>query len=250
MERHQQILDQLKQEKHLKVNALCKRLKVSAVTIRKDLKLLEEKGLLFRNHGGASLENPYTEERDVIEKAGIYSAQKKLIAQAAAERIQENDSIIIASGTTAQELSKALKPKVRLNVITSSLLVAAELLKHPTIDIIQLGGNVRHRSASVIGHHAEHILKQVSSHQLFLGADGIDFDFGCSTTNLEEAILNQKMIQSAQKIILMVDSSKFGKRSLAKICDLEEISEIITDKDISDAVAERILGMGIKLTLV
>ena len=103
MERHQQILEQLKEEKHIKVATLCERLDVSAVTIRKDLKLLEDKGLLFRTHGGASLENPYMNERDVVEKATISATEKSLIAEAAADRVQENDSIIIASGTTVQQ---------------------------------------------------------------------------------------------------------------------------------------------------
>ena len=110
MERHQEILDLLKKEKHVKVATLCERLDVSAVTIRKDLKLLEDKGLLFRTHGGASLENPYMNERDVSEKASISAEEKSLIAEAAAQRIQENDSIIIASGTTVQQLAKAIKP--------------------------------------------------------------------------------------------------------------------------------------------
>jgi DeoR family transcriptional regulator of aga operon len=250
MERHQLILDHLKTEKHIKVAALCELLDVSAVTIRKDLKLLEDKGLLYRTHGGASLENPYMNERDVSEKATISATEKSMIAEAAASRIQENDSIIIASGTTVQQLGSAIKPKGKLNVITSSLLVAIELIKHKDIDIIQLGGNIRHRSASVTGHYAEHILNHISSNQFFMGVDGIDLDYGCTTTNIEEAILNQKMMQAAQKTIILADSSKFGKRSLAKICNLDDISEIITDKDLSSALADRIQEMGIKLTLV
>ena len=123
-------------------------------------------------------------------------------------------------------------------------------MKHKDIDIIQLGGNVRHRSGSVTGHYAEHILNHISSHQFFMGVDGIDLDFGCTTTNIEEAILNRKMMEAAQKTILLADSSKFGKRSLAKICELDEISEIITDKELSASDAERIREMGIKLTLV
>ncbi|WP_026752781.1 DeoR/GlpR family DNA-binding transcription regulator [Sediminibacter sp. Hel_I_10] len=250
MERHQQILDQLKREKHVKVAALCEHLDVSAVTIRKDLKLLEDKGLLFRTHGGASLENPYMNERDVTEKAEISAAEKSLIGETAASRIQKNDAIIIASGTTVLELAKAILPIGKINVISSSLHVTLELLKHQEIDIIQLGGNLRHRSASVTGHYAEHILNHISSNQLFMGVDGIDLDFGCTTTNVEEAILNQKMMQSAQKTILLADSSKFGKRSLAKICNLDEISEIITDKGLSSSFVDRIQEMGIKLTLV
>src|SRR5690348_4646156 len=98
-ERHQLILDKLHKEGDLNVVTLCKELKVSRVTIRKDLKLLEEKSLLFRTHGGATLRNPYAIDRPVNEKEKLQSAEKVKIASAAAQLIDDDDSIIIASGT-------------------------------------------------------------------------------------------------------------------------------------------------------
>ena len=129
MERHQLILEELRNHKHVKVQDLCELLDVSAVTIRKDLKLLEEKDLLYRTHGGASLENPYINERPIQEKEKISVFEKSKIAEAAALLIKENDSIMIASGTTVQQLARAIKPKGKLNVITGSLYVALELIK-------------------------------------------------------------------------------------------------------------------------
>ncbi|WP_026839268.1 DeoR/GlpR family DNA-binding transcription regulator [Gillisia sp. JM1] len=250
MERHQQILDQLKIEKHIKVATLCELLGVSAVTIRKDLKLLEEKGLLYRTHGGASFENPYINEKHIQEKEMISVEEKSNIAEAAALLIVENDYILIASGTTVQQLAKVIKPKEKLNVITSSLNVALELLKHDTIDVIQLGGHLRHSSSSVIGHYAQQILSNISCNLLFLGVDGIDLDYGCTTTNLEEAILNKKMIDCAQKIIVLADSSKFGKRGFGRICGLESIDHIITDDNLSLSIKQKLNDMGIEVTLV
>lgn len=250
MERHQLILDELREKKHVKVLDLCELLDVSAVTIRKDLKLLEEKGLLIRTHGGASLENPYINEKPIQEKEKISIGEKSKIAEAAAQLINENDSIMIASGTTVQQLAKAIQPKVKLNVITSSLYVALELLKHPEIEVIQLGGHLRHSSGSAIGHYADQILNSVSCNQLFLGVDGIDLDYGCTTTSLEEAILNKKMIDCAQKTIILADSSKFGKRSFGRICGLENINEIITDSNISLSTKEKLTELGIQVTMV
>ena len=106
MERHSAILKKLSTEKYVEVLDLCESLGVSAVTIRKDLKLLEQKGLLFRTHGGASLENPYINERTVLDKEKIFVAEKNGIAEMAASLISENDAIMIASGTTVQALSK------------------------------------------------------------------------------------------------------------------------------------------------
>ncbi|MDX1364506.1 MAG: DeoR/GlpR family DNA-binding transcription regulator [Arenibacter latericius] len=250
MKRHQIILEKLAQEKYVEVVDLCKLLGVSAVTIRKDLKFLEEKGLLFRTHGGASLEDPYIIDRHVTEKEKISVEEKTGIAQAAAELIVENDSILIGSGTTVQALAKFSKPIGKLMVITSSIHVVLELIKFKEVEVLQLGGYVRHSSASVVGSYALQILENVSCSKFFLGVDGIDLDYGLTTTNLEEAQLNRKMLSSAQKTIVLADSSKFGKKSFAKICNLDQIDHIITDKGVSSTVLDKLEDMGILVTVV
>ncbi len=250
MIRHQQILEKLKNEKHVEVQDLCEILDVSAVTIRKDLRALEQKGLLFRTHGGASLENPYIVEKPVNEKEKLFAEEKSKIAEAAAKLVLENDSIIIGSGTTVQNLAKSIVPKERLSVITSSLYVALELSRYPEVEIIQLGGQLRHSSASVTGFYSLELLKNITCNQLFLGVDGIDFQHGCTTTSLDEAILNKAMINSAQRVVILADSTKFGKRSLGKICDLEQVNEIITNKDIPNKTLKKLKKMGIKVTTV
>src|SRR5687767_13157295 len=113
-DRHQFILNKLNKAGNANVLDLCKELKVSSVTIRKDLKLLEDKHLLFRTHGGATLKNPYTADRSVNEKEKLQSAEKMKIGSAAALSIQTDDSIIIASGTTVQAFAKAIQPKGHL----------------------------------------------------------------------------------------------------------------------------------------
>ncbi|WP_407557447.1 DeoR/GlpR family DNA-binding transcription regulator [Winogradskyella sp. 4-2091] len=250
MKRHQDILDRLAKEKHLEVLDLCEILNVSAVTIRKDLKLLEQKGLLYRTHGGASLDNPYINERTVLDKEKISVEEKNGIAQLAASRIVENDSIMIASGTTVQALSKYIKAKNKLTVITSSVHVVLHLIHDSNIEILQLGGYIRHSSASVIGNYAEYILKNVSCSKFFIGVDGIDLEYGLSTTNLEEAELNKKMLDAAQKVIVLADSSKFGKKSFARICDLSQVDEIITDRGISETNRKKLEEKEIKVTIV
>ena len=250
MKRHQIILDILNKKKYLEVLDLCKILDVSAVTIRKDLKLLEEKGLLFRTHGGASLENPYINEKAVNEKEKISVAEKNGIAQAAAKLIDENDSIMIASGTTVQALAKFIIPKNKLTVITSSLHVVLHLINHKDVEILQLGGYIRHSSASVIGNYATQILENVSCSKLFLGVDGIDLEYGLSTTSLEEAQLNKKMLASAQKTIVLADSSKFGKKSFAKICGIDSVDQIITNAGVSSSIVKKLEEKGIVVHIV
>ncbi|ARS35976.1 transcriptional repressor AgaR [Pontibacter actiniarum] len=249
-ERHQQIIDKLQKEGKINVADLCAELNVSSVTIRKDLKLLEDKGLLFRTHGGATLNNPYTIDRSVNEKEKIQSSEKMQIGAKAATLLQPNDSILIASGTTVLALAKNIQPSGSLTVITSALNVALELLRHPEIEVLQLGGLLRKSSSSVTGPYAESILADFSFSKLFLGVDGIDLEFGLTTTNVMEAHLNRQMIKVSQKTVVLADSTKFGKRGFGRICGFDDIDQIITDKGISDYVVKALEGMGIKVTIV
>ena len=249
-ERHQFILEKLHQEGDLNVINLYRELKVSRVTIRKDLKLLEEKGLLFRTHGGATLKNPYTIDRPVNEKEKLQSAEKSKIGAVAARLIDDNDSIIIASGTTVLALAKKIQNKKNLTVITASLNVALELLQQPDIEVLQLGGILRKTSSSVTGPYAQSILADFSCTKLFLGVDGIDLDFGLSTTSAMEAHLNRQMIEASQKVIVLSDSTKFGKRGFGKICGLDKVDRIITDAGISEYFVKQLENLGIEVTVV
>lgn len=249
-ERHQFIIDKLKKEGTVNVIDLCNELNVSSVTIRKDLKLLEDKDLLYRTHGGGTLSNPYTVDRPVIEKVMIKAGEKLSIGQMAAQLVEPNDCILIASGTTVVSLAKCIEPRGTLTVITGALNVAMELLHHPNVEVIQLGGIIRKSSSSVTGLYAEKILEDFSCSKLFLGVDGIDVEFGLTTTNMMEAQLNKKMISASQKTIVLADSSKFGKRGFGRICGLEDIEQVITDANISEHMVETLKGMGIEVTIV
>ncbi len=249
-ERHQLIIEKLKKEGSVKVFDLCNELNVSSVTIRKDLKLLEDKDLLFRTHGGGTVSNPYTVDRPVNEKAGIHTGEKSDIGAAAARLIEPNDCILIASGTTVLSLARNIEPQGNLTVITAALNVAMELVNHPGIEVIQLPGLIRKTSSSATGIYAENMLSDFSCSKLFLGVDGIDVEFGLTTTNMMEAQLNKKMIQASQKTIVLADSSKFGKRGFGRICGMEDIEQVITDSNISEHMVETLRGMGIEVTVV
>ena len=249
-ERHQLILNRIQKEGFLQVIDLCKELQVSSVTIRKDLKLLEDKNLLFRTHGGATITNPYAVDKPVNEKEKLQSDEKRRIGLAAAQSIEPNDSVIIASGTTVLALAKAIKPVQQLSVVTSALNVAMELMHHEHIEVIQLGGSIRKSSSSIIGAYAQNMLADFSCSKLFLGVDGVDLEFGLTTTSVVEAHLNRQMIKASQKVIVLTDSTKFGRRGFGRICGLEEAAQIITDKGIPEHYVQQLEGMGIEVTIV
>ncbi|MFC7525221.1 DeoR/GlpR family DNA-binding transcription regulator [Parapedobacter sp. GCM10030251] len=245
--RHQFILERLKNKGQITIPELIDLTQVSGVTIRKDLKFLEDKGLIFITRGGASLTNPYTIDRPIYEKATINADQKKKIAQAAVKLIGENDAIIIGSGTTAFEFAHYLHPVKPLTVITPAIKVTMELCNRPNVEVLQLGGLIRPNSSSVAGAYAEYMLDRVSCGVLFIGVDGIDFDFGFSISNLTEANINQKMINASQIIVVLADSSKFGKRGIGKICELEQVQYVVTDQGVSDNVVKELQERGIKV---
>ncbi|MFD1770657.1 DeoR/GlpR family DNA-binding transcription regulator [Sphingobacterium suaedae] len=229
VERHQFIIKQIEKEGHVSVVDLCEHLQVSSVTIRKDLQFLEDAGMVFRTHGGATNVNPYQKDRSINEKTNLHADAKKMIGQEAAKLVEPNDSIIIASGTTMQYFAKEIVPQNGLTVITSAINVTMELIKHESVDIIQLGGPVRKTSSSIMGRYAEDLLGDFFCSKLFLGVDGIDAEFGITTTNAQEALLNRKMMESAHKVIVLADSSKFDRKSLGKITTLAKIDMIISD---------------------
>jgi DeoR family transcriptional regulator of aga operon len=248
-ERHQLILKKLEEDRRVSIQELSDLMLVSGVTIRKDLKLLEDKNLLFLTRGGASISNPYAMERPINEKELINEKEKQHIAKAALTIIGNNDSIIIGSGTTVFHLARCLHPTHRITVITPALKVALELCNRPNVEVLQLGGMIRPNSSSVAGNFAERILEDISSGILFLGADGIDLNFGISITNLAESSLNQKMMDVAQIIVIMADSTKFGRRGLGRICGLEQVQYIVTDDKVPSGIVKQLEEKGVKVII-
>lgn len=248
-ERHEEILKKLKESGKVLVQNLSDELSVSEVTIRKDLQILEDKNLLFRTHGGATQSNPYTSDRHVEEKAKIRAKEKAAIAREAVKLIGDNDSIILASGTTISALAREINPNSRLNIITSALNVSLELADHENVDITQLGGQLRPSSNSVVGKYSEQFLENITCGILFLGVDGLDLEFGITTSSLLEASLNQRCIDVAQYTVVVADSTKFGKRGFSRICTLEKVQHIITDEGVSHETIRKLEEAGVRVTI-
>ena len=248
-QRHEIIMEELIKHGSVLVTDLVRLLDVSAVTVRKDLTELEKSDKLYRSHGKAVLINPYINNRSVSEKDKFATDEKHAIGREAARLITRNDSICIASGTTVHALARNIQPIHKLTVVSASLAVSNILSQHEDVDIIQLGGVMRHSSLSVVGEYAARFLAQCSFSKLYLGVDGIDIDYGITTTDMREAALNNKMIDAAQKTIVLADSSKFGRRGFAKIADMDSVDVIITDAGISPKVIKQIEDLGIELII-
>ncbi|WP_026707739.1 DeoR/GlpR family DNA-binding transcription regulator [Flavobacterium frigidarium] len=243
--RQEDILKELNQKGYVNVVDLCATHNVSTVTIRKDLNFLENQKLLHRTHGGASQQPIYAYERDVNDKETLQVEQKKEIANEALKYISNNDYIILASGSNIHYLSRIIKGFQKLTVLTPSLKVSLELCKELNVDTIQLGGDIRNSSTSAVGPIAEATLGQFSCNKLFLGADGVDLEFGLSTSNALEAHLNKTMIDVAEMVIVLADSTKMNVRGFGKICELTKIDILITDSGIDSETKLKLEELGI-----
>lgn len=249
-ERHKLILERLAQQGFIRVNDLAEELNVTTVTLRSDLRALEERLLLTKTHGGARMIDAHTAEISLDVKNKINQTQKNQIGAQACRLIQPNDSVIIASGSTIYAFVKQIVPQKHLNVVTHCLRVSLLLSELERVRVIQLGGELHIKSHSVIGEYTAKGLDNVRCSKLFMGVDGIDVEAGITSATLEEACLTQKMMKSASKTIVLADSSKFGKQGFGRICKLEEVDTIITDSGIPEAFAEIIREAGVDLQIV
>ena len=250
-ERHKYILDSLNKHGFVRITDVANELGVTKVTIRKDIKILESKGLLYKVHGSARPANPHVADLDVHVKDNINRDAKRRIAQRAAEMLGETDSIIVASGSTVYAFAEEIKMRMwhHLNIVTPFLRLGVLLNESENVNVVQLGGCVHKKSLSAIGGYAEAALSDFSCSKLFFGVDGIDLEHGITTSTIEEAKLTQVMMRSASKIIILADSSKFGQRGFGRICSLEEIDVIVTDNRISEQAVAMAEEAGVDLVI-
>jgi DeoR family transcriptional regulator of aga operon len=248
--RRRTILDQVKQSGEVLIADLSKQFDVSEVTIRNDLEYLEKKNLVMRARGGAiHNENQVGIDQNIMDKNKIHMAEKAAIGQKASQLIKNEETIILDSGTTTAEIAKNLEGFKRLNVITNALNIANLLVTHPNINVIVPGGSLRQNSMSLVGPLAEKNLRNFFVDKAFLSTDGFDTKQGIFTPNIEEASLNGIMIEIAKEVILVTDSSKFERKSLAFICGLDKIKMVVTDKGISSEDKRRIEDAGVKVII-
>ena len=249
LERQAKILELLEEHGKVEVPDLSRRLSASEVTIRKDLRELDGRGLLRRAHGGAVRAVTVSADPSLYIKAALHAEEKQRIGAAAALLVGEGESVIIDSGTTTQQVARHLRGRRGIKVITNALNVAAELTGTDGVEVIMLGGLLRQNSASVVGQFAEEMLKHFSADKLFLAADALDVEFGLSTPNLDESRVNQVMVAAARETIVVADSSKFGRRSLSRVVHLHEIDKIITDDGLPEETRDDLRGLGVELII-
>ncbi|MBQ6839422.1 MAG: DeoR/GlpR transcriptional regulator [Oscillospiraceae bacterium] len=246
--RLQELLSVINTQGRVRVNDLCKQFNVTPATIRKDLTRLEESGLIRRVHGGAiSLAENANLELTSREKVGIHTGKKQDIARRACKYVKPGRVIALDSGTTTMELAKLICNIPDLTVITNDLTIALYLEKNARHTVILLGGTVRTDFHCTVGSAVLQMLDGLHIDTVFLGTNAIDADWGLSTPNMEMANVKSKLIQNSRRVVLLADSSKFGRVSLARFAKLEQVAVLVTDADADPEVLDSLRNMDIEV---
>ena len=248
VKRRSAILSELDNKGEVNVKELSELLEVSEVTIRNDLDHLEKSNLLIRAHGGAFKTNNIA--LSVAEKRNINIEAKRRIGKAAVSLIKDEDSIILDSGSTTLEISNHLGSFNRLTVVSNALNIINNISQYQKVKVLTPGGTLNELSMSFVGPMAERNLRQLYCNKLFLGVDGINPSLGVFTHLIEEASLNQIMIDIAAEIIVVADSSKFKRAGHALICGLDKVDKLITDDQIEDRYKELLVKNNVELIIV
>ncbi len=251
-ERWQHIVNIIQKKNIASVIELSQRLNTSEVTIRRDLKELEELGRLKRTRGGAVRIDPYSgtyNEPQFAEFEAMNIDLKERICRKAYDLIADNTAIIMDSSSTTKQLCQIIrqKPPVGLMVVTNSVHVVTELASCD-VEIVMIGGQIRKNLLSCTGPLSDLILRQVKVDKAFLGINGIDFVGNVLTTpNISEGAVKRNMMRCARETIILADHTKFNETYLSKVCDATDVDLIVTDKEVDQSTIDEAKECGVEL---
>jgi DeoR family transcriptional regulator, aga operon transcriptional repressor len=247
--RRERIVALLREQGSVQIPALAERFHVSTQTLRKDLNFLDDKGICTRSSGGAILRRgaPSPTEEAIDVKRTRFADEKIRIGRAAAKLIEDNESVLLDSGTTALQVARHIDAAASLVVVTNDVGIMNELVTRENVQLVFLGGTLRRKNLSFYGTQTERALQDLHVDKLFLAADGFDIEKGLTTHFEPEALLNRMMCQAASEIIVVADSSKFGRICLHKILEPQRIAKLITDTGIPGTAREALTRIGVEV---
>src|SRR3954451_442612 len=223
------VLRQLNEQGSVGVAELAEQLQVSEASVRRDLHLLEQQKLLNRTHGGA-VDSGVLYELPMRYRGGQQHEAKRPLARAAAALVPDDvSSIGLNGGSTTTEVARALAGRAGLRVVTNALNIASELAVRANIELVVCGGSARTESYELVGPLADLVLANVNLNIAVIGVDGVSPSAGFTTHHEVEAHTNRALVGAAERVIVVADSSKLGKRGFARICQVATASDIVTD---------------------
>ena len=244
--RKNQIRELILEKKNVTVSELAKLFSVTEETIRRDLKSLEESGVLIRTYGGAFIQDGVVNDIKMALRENILVPNKQKIAKKCAEFIHNGDTITLDASTTAFHICNEIR-HMRLTVLTDSLKIINYLAEYDNINLIATGGTLQHNYHSFIGKMARQTIREYYVDKVFVSCRSLDMTHGITEASEDIAAVRKLLIERANKVFLIADHSKFNKVSFVSICGFDKIDSIVVDEPLSSDWHEFLEKHGIDL---
>ena len=245
-QRKRLILEKVRAEGHVIAKSISHELGLSEDTIRRDLRELAQEGLLQRVHGGALAASPAV--ADFAGRQLFGTGGKSAIGRTAARMIRSGQVVILDGGTTAVEIARHLSPELRATVVTHSPTIAVELVRHPGVEVVILGGRLFKHSVVAVGAALVEAASRIRADIYFMGVTGVHVEAGLSTGDLEEADVKRALSSRAAETIVLASAEKLNAASPYVIAPLSEVSGIIVEADTPEEVVADFRRLGITVT--
>lgn len=239
-ERRQRIMQEMHEHKVVVIVELAEKLGVTPMTIRRDLNLLEQQGLVEKSYGGAVLIESSIKENPYLTRKQVKNPEKRMIAQAAADLVEPAMSIYLDAGTTSYELAALLVEKgyQQLTIVTNDLLIAHMVSQNSNYQVIMLGGVIENANGLTCGYLAKEMIKNIHFDICFVGTQAINSSMNVMTANIDKVELKQLYLKNSHMKVLLADDSKFGKYKLHNICSVGEFDLLISDRKFTEQETE------------
>lgn len=241
-DRQAKIIELLQQRGSVQVEELAQELKVSAMTIRRDLVKLQKNNQIERCHGGALLKQEVAYE----EKQTSHKSEKEKLAEACLQFVSEGDTVFLDAGTTTYEIAGLLKDIPGIRIVTNDLEIA-QIAKNSSAEVIVCGGVMQKSTGSMWGYYATEMMRNFRFDVGFFGGASINEEFYVMTPTIDKAFLKREIVEQCDRSYLVVDESKFGRQAMTRINHLGDYTAVITDKEFNDAQKKELAALGVTI---
>lgn len=252
------LLELLTERGRLEIEEVAAELDVSAATIRRDFDHLAEQQLVTRTRGGA-VSNSVSYDLPLRYKASRHASEKQRIGEAAAALLPQGSVVGLTGGTTATEVARAISTRAAtqaangqpaVTIVTNAVNIANELAVRPQLKLVVTGGVARAQTYELSGPLALTLLDGLSLDFAFLGVDGLDLEMGATTHNENEAGVNHLMAERAGQVVVVADGSKLGVQAFARICTVQELDVVVTEREASPELVSALGDRGVRVIAV
>ncbi|WP_340617642.1 DeoR/GlpR family DNA-binding transcription regulator [Xenorhabdus entomophaga] len=249
-ERRDFIYRHLHEHRIASINTLVEMMSVSHMTVRRDIRILEEEGKVISIAGGIQLNDALRQELPWNEKALIHHKNKRAIGRYAASLVEDGQVVYLDAGTTTFEIAQVLAERFNLTIITNDFSIIQYLMNKPQLNLFHTGGQVDKRNYSSVGNSAAMVLRTLNVDIAFISTSSWDLEHGISTPHEEKVLVKQALLEISRRKILISDSSKYGKYGMFRVCPLSNLNDIVCDGQLSISVQQQLQELSLELHIV